>query len=50
MSYSVLSRRMLLGKRGTRLDRAANAHFCYFVGAVDYSPVSGLQNESGSFP
>jgi len=41
---------MLLGKLGTRLDRAATAHFCYFGRAVDYSPVSRLQNESGSFP
>jgi len=41
---------MLLGKLGTRLDRAANAHFCYFSCAIDYSPVSRLRNESGSFP
>jgi len=40
---------MLLGKLGTRLDRAANAHFCYFGGVGDYSPVTGLQNESCSF-
>jgi hypothetical protein len=40
---------MLLGKPGTRLDHAADAHFCYFGRAVDYSPVTGLQNESGSF-
>jgi hypothetical protein len=41
---------ILLGKLGTRLDRAANAHFCYFGCAIDYSPVSRLQNEPGSFP
>ncbi len=50
MSYSSSVQWMLLGKLGTRLDRAANAHFCYFDRADQLQSCQPLTKRVRQFP